>query len=117
MSWSDPCSYCGRHRADCDCDHWGEINPNDLKEVKVQETPKILAEKLKLSVIEHLKRQENDPYMIIKGKSYTGCQLIEEINNETQIGANLMGDLLALTLDLLHRNKLQYVDEIPHQQV
>ena len=24
MSWSDPCSYCGAHRADCDCGHWGE---------------------------------------------------------------------------------------------
>jgi hypothetical protein len=22
MSWSDPCSECGKHRADCDCGDW-----------------------------------------------------------------------------------------------
>lgn len=24
MSWSDVCSYCGEHRADCVCGHWGQ---------------------------------------------------------------------------------------------
>lgn len=29
MSWSDPCSYCGEHRADCDCGNWGKQKPKD----------------------------------------------------------------------------------------
>lgn len=32
MSWSDPCSYCGTHRADCDCGHWGEQRPKEDSE-------------------------------------------------------------------------------------
>lgn len=26
MSWSDPCSNCGQHRADCDCGDWNGYN-------------------------------------------------------------------------------------------
>lgn len=33
MSWSDPCSSCGRHRADCDCDNWNNYNEKQIKKV------------------------------------------------------------------------------------
>lgn len=26
MSWSDPCSNCGEHRADCNCGNWNRCN-------------------------------------------------------------------------------------------
>ncbi len=41
MSWSDPCSNCGQHRADCDCGNW---NGNNGKKNEVTATVPISEE-------------------------------------------------------------------------
>jgi len=68
---------------------------------------------LKLQVIEFLENQGDSPYMFIKGKSYTGIQLATEVKGETEVGVKLISNLLILTLDLLHRNKMKCKDAEP----
>lgn len=39
MSWSDPCSDCGRHRADCECGDWNNTNKEEI--IKKQPMKKV----------------------------------------------------------------------------
>lgn len=36
MSWADPCSNCGKHRADCDCGNWN--NQNEIETMNKLDT-------------------------------------------------------------------------------
>lgn len=38
MSWLDPCSNCGQHRANCDCGNWG--SEKECKICKTKENVK-----------------------------------------------------------------------------
>jgi len=37
MSWSDRCSNCGEHRADCDCGDWNGYKKNRRIKQKISE--------------------------------------------------------------------------------
>lgn len=48
MSWSDPCGVCGRHRADCECDTYDDVDGKYSKKVY----PRRLTQKEKEKICE-----------------------------------------------------------------
>lgn len=66
-----------------------------------------LSHKLKDKILEHLKSRRNQDEIILRSgrQSWTSAQMIEEINNETEVGIKFLTGLLNLTIDMLARNK------------
>jgi hypothetical protein len=63
-------------------------------------------EKLKQLMISTYRKIGDNKGFVMKGKSYTGNQIAEEIENETELGVKIISNLLKLTIDLLKRDKL-----------
>lgn len=65
-----------------------------------------LLTKLKKNIIKHLRQDDLDiPYLNSGVKTYTRRELIAEIELESNIGSDLISNLVVLTLDLVDRNK------------
>lgn len=63
--------------------------------------------KLKQSMIETYRKFGDDKAILIKGKkSYTGNEIAEEIENETDFGIEMINSIIKLSIDLLKRDKV-----------
>lgn len=49
--------------------------------------------------------------LISRRKKFTNGQLIDEINNKTDVGNKFVDGILHLTLDLLSRQRIKYEDD------
>lgn len=59
-------------------------------------------------LIKIYKNKGEDKGLLIRGKhSYTGNEVAEEIANETKVGMDIYKSIIALTCDLLSRQKLE----------
>lgn len=68
-----------------------------------------LAEKLKKELVKTYREFGDEEAMLIRGKeSYTGNEIANEIEKETEFGIEMVSTLLNLTIDLLNRNKINY---------
>ena len=66
-----------------------------------------LTNKLKKQLINSLKINDdvmNDPYLTIDEKTYTKKEIINEIQNETEIGIKLITNVLMATIDYMSRS-------------
>lgn len=77
----------------------------------MKDNTKDVAEQLKVRLIVMFQRKGDAKVLVTKGRSYTGNQLAEEIKNETETGIHYMETALALTVDLLARDKMNYDEE------
>jgi len=63
--------------------------------------------KLKDGVINAYRRYGDDRALLTKnGTSYTGNQLVKEIQDETEFGLSLIDNLIHLTIDLIQRDRI-----------
>jgi hypothetical protein len=61
---------------------------------------------IKKTMIDTYKKY-GDEKVLTRGRySYTGNQLANEIENETEVGINMINSILKLTIDLLKRDKI-----------
>ena len=68
-----------------------------------------LAKKLKNEAVNQLTRNEqnlNAPYLMRGDKMYTRKQLATEIENETEVGIEILTGMLILALDITTRQKI-----------
>jgi hypothetical protein len=64
-------------------------------------------EKLKQSMVETYRKFGDEKAILVKGKySYTGNEVAEEIENETEFGLGMIESIMQLTIDLLKRDKI-----------
>jgi len=69
-------------------------------------------EALKNKMISTYKKRGEDKVLLTKGKrSYTGNELVKEIEDETQFGLELMNGIILLCVDLLSRDKIHLKEE------
>lgn len=61
--------------------------------------------KLKIQVCEYLLKKGEDKMLLTRQHSYTGNELIVEINQNTDVGADFINRLILLGLDLFSRQK------------
>lgn len=66
MSWTDPCSNCGAHRADCDCGNW-----NNYKNINSMQTG------LDLVAQERKEQIEKHGYTIVNDQQYQNNELVK----------------------------------------
>jgi len=66
-----------------------------------------LTQKLKDKTISTYRKFGDDKAVLLKGKrSYTGHEIANEIENETEFGVRMLNNLLSLTIDLISRDKI-----------
>lgn len=63
-------------------------------------------DKLKQSLIATYQKFGDDKALIRNGLSYSGNQISNEIENETELGIELIDSIIKLTIDLLSRDKI-----------
>jgi len=63
-------------------------------------------EKLKSSIINSYRKLGDDKKLIKGFESYSGNQIADEIENETELGIKMIDLLIQLTIDLLNRKKI-----------
>lgn len=64
-------------------------------------------DKLKSKVIETYKKFGDKKALLIRGhNSYTGFEIADEIEKETELGIEMMNSIIQLTIDLLSRDKI-----------
>jgi hypothetical protein len=74
---------------------------------------KNLSQKLKNTAVNTYRKIGEDKGLLLKGKnSYTGNEIADEIEKETEIGVEILEALLNLTIDLVKRDKRN----LPHLQ-
>jgi hypothetical protein len=64
-------------------------------------------DKVKVSIIEGLKKIGDIPYLTFKETTYTGNQLAKEIDEETEFGLLFISRAILLTIDLIARSKIK----------
>ena len=59
------------------------------------------------ALIKWLSAQDNKDQVMMasNGQSYTALELIQELENRTEVGEKLAMDIIVLTIDLLFRKK------------
>ena len=65
-----------------------------------------LATELKVSMVKTYRKFGEKKGLITKGKSWTGNEVADEIEQETEFGIHMVDMLLQLTIDLLKRDKI-----------
>lgn len=74
-----------------------------------------LVDKLKSKIISTYRKFGNDKAVVIREKrSYTGQEMAEEIEKETEFGVKMIENLLLLTIDLISRDKINI--ELPDKE-
>jgi len=64
-------------------------------------------ENIKQLLVDRYRKIGNEKALLIKGKhSYTGTEIAEEIENETELGIDIINNIFQLTIDLLKRDKI-----------
>ena len=64
-------------------------------------------EALKKNIIRIFTRMGDKKAVVIGNKSYSGIELANEVENETEIGIDMVNKLIRLTIDLLTRDKIK----------
>lgn len=68
-------------------------------------------EKLKQLMVKTYRKFGDETALLIKDKrSYTGNEIAEEIENETEFGIKMVDNMIQLTIDLLKRDKINMSD-------
>ena len=62
-------------------------------------------EKLKQNFIAHCKKKGDEVYMRTKKQSYTGNEMALELENETEVGLELMESMINLAAHLINKDK------------
>lgn len=70
-----------------------------------------LLDKLKQRLIADLRRQPDGPYISSGERTWTKDEMIQEVENMTDQGVNLMSGVIMLTIDLIARQK-RSIDKI-----
>lgn len=65
---------------------------------------------LKQHLIDRYRKIGDDKAISTKGRSYSGNQMADEIENETEFGIQSIKSLISLTIELVSRDKLK-IDE------
>ena len=81
------------------------ISGNEAKFIIEELKKNTLVEKLKAVVIEDLKKRGDKPFIASKEGVFSGIQLAEEVDKETDKGLKMINSLVKLTIDLLARGK------------
>ena len=64
-------------------------------------------EKLKQLMVATYRKFGDEKALLLKGKrSYTGNEIADEIENETEFGIKMVDNMIQLTIDLLKRDKI-----------
>jgi hypothetical protein len=71
-----------------------------------------LSKELKDLTVATYKKFGEDKGLVTRGKAYTGNEVAYEIENETELGMNILRSLLSLSIDLIKRQK-ESLDEVP----
>lgn len=62
---------------------------------------------LKQHLIDRYRKIGDEKAILTKGRSYSGNQMADEIENETEFGIQSIKSLISLTIELLSRDKLK----------
>lgn len=62
-------------------------------------------DKLQSLIINDCRKRGDVPYIVYGGRSFTGNQLADEVANETEVGLEIIGGVLRLSIDLMSRGK------------
>jgi hypothetical protein len=66
-------------------------------------------DKLKQQMIETYLKFGDEKALLIKGKKlYTGKEIAEEIQNETEFGIHVINNMIQLAIDLVKRDKINF---------
>jgi hypothetical protein len=63
---------------------------------------------LKQKIIRTYRKHGDEPYLRTNARIYTGNEIAEEIEKETEFGVECVNKLIQLTIDLLARDKMKY---------
>ncbi len=65
-------------------------------------------DELKDLMVKTYRKFGNEKAILLKGgkRSYTGDEIAEEIENETEFGINMLDNIIQLTIDLLKRDRI-----------
>ena len=64
-------------------------------------------ENIKQLMVARYRKIGDERALLIKGKhSYTGTEIADEIENETEFGIEILNNIFQLTIDLLKRDKI-----------
>jgi hypothetical protein len=66
-------------------------------------------DKLKQQMIKTYLKFGDEKALLIKGKKlYTGKEIAEEIQNETEFGIHVINNMIQLAIDLVKRDKINF---------
>lgn len=82
------------------------VNSHSIDQMLKQNKSTSLEAKLKAVVVSTWRKMGDGRGLVTRGKSYTGNKIADEIENETELGIEMMGMLLNLTIDLVNRDKI-----------
>ena len=63
-------------------------------------------EKLKQSMVSTFRKYGDEKSIQTKGVRYTGNEVAEEIENETELGLGMIESIINLTINLIKRDKI-----------
>ena len=63
---------------------------------------------LKAKIIATYRKRGDSPYLTTRNKTYSGNEVADEIEAETEFGVECVNNLIQLTIDLLARDKMKY---------
>ena len=63
---------------------------------------------LKQKIIRTYRKHGDEPYLRTNARIYTGNEIADEIEKETEFGVECVNKLIQLTIDLLARDKMKY---------
>ena len=63
-------------------------------------------DKLKSSMISTYKKFGDKKALITGGRSYSGNEIAQEIENETEFGIGIIDNMIQLSIDLVSRDKI-----------
>ena len=67
-------------------------------------------EKLKQLMVATYRKFGDEKALLLKGKrSYTGNEIADEIENETEFGIEMVDNMIQLTINLLKRDKINMI--------
>lgn len=81
----------------------------------------IVIKRMEMKNIDQLKNKLISTYekigdrngLVTKGVRYSGNEIAEEIENETELGVKMVENIILLTIDLLSRDKINIDDNQP----
>lgn len=63
-------------------------------------------DQLKENLVKTYQRYGEDKMITTRGKSWSGIELAQEVENETEFGVELINTMINLTIDLVKRDKI-----------